>query len=266
LTDIRENLGWLIGSIVTVLALALGWIYQSGVLNTLVGVAIGAGIAYYVQSRTQNRAWKREDAITMRDKVYGPIFREMNEILESMELVQSPNWEITSKLEKMRTQYFFYNMRRDLKDKFYTLTERLEKYQTIYSATHTLVLRQIREAVEKSHKIDIGVSSGQVRLGLEILKEAIEVGSITLEQAILQKTRPSDFIKSKKEEWREDLFTEVRIGGQLRDLNNFESLYEDVLNEIKEEPLYQEEEKQRKFLVEELKTFLNQIKAFIAVQ
>lgn len=244
-------------------------IILSGIF-ALLGAIVGSLIAYYTQKRTQEKAWKRrikrEDAISMRDEVYGPIFRGLSEILESMELVQSPNWEITGKLEEMKTRYFFYNMRRDLKDKFYALTERLGKYQTIYSATHTLVLRQIREAVEKSHKIDISVSSGQVRLGLEILKEAIEVGSITLEQAILQRIHPSDFIKSKKEEWGEDLSIEVRIGGQLRGLSDFESLYEDVLNKMKEEPLYQEEEKQRKFLVEELKTFLNQIKALITVQ
>lgn len=60
MTDIRENLGWLIGSIITVLALVLGWIYQSGVLNTLVGVAIGAGIAYYVQSRTRTELGKEK--------------------------------------------------------------------------------------------------------------------------------------------------------------------------------------------------------------
>jgi len=266
MTDIRENLGWLVGSIATAIAMAVGWLISSGVVVNLLFLLVGFGITFFVQTRTQNRTWKREDAITMRDQVYGPIFREMSEILEGMESVQYPVWEITSKLKEMRTRYYFYNMRPDLKDRFYALTERLEKYQTIYLATLTLVLRQIKEAVENSHKIDISVSQGNVRLGLEIVKDAIGVGGITLEQTILQRIHPSDFIKSKKEEWGEDLFIEVTIGGQLKGLSDFESLYSDVLNEIKEEQLYQEEETQRNFLVIELRKFLEEIKAFIIVQ
>jgi len=235
----------------------------------IIGAIVGSIITYYTQKRTQERTWKRrikrEDAITMRAKVYGPIFKMMSEILESMEQVKRPDWEITNKLEEMRTQYLFYNMRRDLKNKFYTLVERLDKYETVYSATQTLVLRKIKEAVKKSHRMDVSVGESQVRLGLEILKDAIEVGSITLEQAILQEIRPSDFIRTKKEVW-EDVIIDVRIGGQRKNIGDFESLYEDVLREIEGELLYRKEKKQRKALVEELEAFLDQIKTFVTVQ
>jgi len=84
MTDVRENLGWLIGSIVTALSLIFGWIYQSGVLSTLVGVAIGAGITYYVQTKTQNRAWKREYAVKIAETVYGSLFKELQRIQRSL--------------------------------------------------------------------------------------------------------------------------------------------------------------------------------------
>ena len=266
MTDLQENLSWIIGSIATATAIAIGWFVSSGAVVNLLFLLIGAGITYFVQTKTQARAWKRENALTMRDKVYGPIFREMNEILESMELGKSPEWEITSRLKEMKTQYLFYNMRRDLKNKFYTLAEKLDKYQTIYSSTQTLVLHKIREAVEKFHHIDVGIGMGQVRLRLELLKDAIGLGSITLDEAILQGTNPSDFIRTKKKDWGEDIFIEVRVGGKSKELSDFESLYENVLSEMEGEPLYREEKKQRQVLVEELKMFLNQIKNFITVQ
>jgi hypothetical protein len=53
MTNIQENLGLVIGSIIAALGFILGYVLQSGVLNTLVGVAIGAGITYYVQTKTQ---------------------------------------------------------------------------------------------------------------------------------------------------------------------------------------------------------------------
>lgn len=85
MTDIRENLGYLIGSIVTTLALVLGWTFQSGILNTLVGVAIGAGISYYVQTKTQERAWKREYSVKIAETVYGSLYREVKWIIWSLE-------------------------------------------------------------------------------------------------------------------------------------------------------------------------------------
>lgn len=56
MTDWRENLGWLIGSIATAITLAIGWLFESGILNTIVGIVVGAGIALFIQSRTQKRA------------------------------------------------------------------------------------------------------------------------------------------------------------------------------------------------------------------
>jgi len=241
---------------------------MSEVVNLLflvTGAGLGAGLTYFVQTKTQERAWKRDDALNMRDKVYGPVFRGMSEILESIELGKGPDWEIMSKLKEMKTEYLFYNMKRDLKNRFYRLAERLDKYQTIHSSTQTLVLRKIRDAVKESQEVDVSVSLGQVRLGLDLLKDAVEVGSITLEQAILQKLRPSDFVRTKKGEWGEDLSIDVRVAGKSKELNDIESLYEDVLSEMEGEPLYRKEKEQRKILIFELEGFLQQIEKHLEI-
>jgi len=152
-----------------------------------------------------------------------------------------------------------------LKNRFYRLAERLDKYQTIHSSTQTLVLRKIRDAVKESQEVDVSVSLGQVRLGLDLLKDAVEVGSITLEQAILQKLRPSDFVRTKKGEWGEDLSIDVRVAGKSKELNDIESLYEDVLSEMEGEPLYRKEKEQRKILIFELEGFLQQIEKHLEI-
>lgn len=58
MTDLRENLGWLVGSIATAIAMAVGWFISSGVVVNLLFLLIGSGITYFVQTRTQKRAWK----------------------------------------------------------------------------------------------------------------------------------------------------------------------------------------------------------------
>jgi len=266
----KDDIIGIFGAALSSVFATLGFLWNIGALQLIFSFLAGSFTTYVVQRRLQmeseRRKIEREDSITMRDKVYGPIFREMNEILESMELGKSPEWEITSRLKEMKTQYLFYNMRRDLKNKFYTLAEKLDKYQTIYSSTQTLVLLKIREAVEKFHDLDVSLGMGQVRLRLELLKDAIGLGSITLDEAILQGTNPSDFIRTKKKDWGEDIFIEVRVGGKSKELSDFESLYENVLSEMEGEPLFQEERKQRQALVKELEMFLGQIEEFITVQ
>jgi len=266
----KEEIIGIAAAIATYIFAYYGFLEQIEFLQFISSFLAGVFTTYVFQHRLQiegeKRKIKREDAITMRDVVYGPIFREMNEILESMELGKSPEWEITSRLKEMKTHYLFYNMKRDLKNKFYTLAEKLDKYQTIYSSTQTLVLLKIREVVEKFHDIDVGRGMGQVRLRLELVKDAIGLGSIILDEAVLQGTKPSDFIRTKKEEWGDDISIEVRVGGKSKELSDFESLYENVLSEMEGEPLFREGKKQRQALVKELEMFLGKIEEFITVQ
>jgi len=266
----KDDIIGIFGAALSSVFATLGFLWSIGALQLIFSFLAGSFTTYVVQRRLQmeseRRKIEREDAITMRDKVYGPIFREMSEILESMELGKDPDWEITSRLKEMKTQYLFYNMRRDLKNKFCTIAEKLDKYQTIYSSTQTLVLRKIKEAVKKFHDMDVSVGLGRVRLELELVKDAIGLGSITLEEVILQGIKPSDFIRTKKKEWGEDISIDIRVGGKSKELSDFESLHKNVLSEMEGEPLYRAEKKQRQALVEELEMLLDQIKDFITVQ
>jgi hypothetical protein len=77
MTNSRENLGWLLGSIVTAIAMAVGWLISSGVVVNLLFLLIGFGITYFVQTRTQKRAWKREYSVKIVETVYGPFYKEL---------------------------------------------------------------------------------------------------------------------------------------------------------------------------------------------
>lgn len=264
----KEEIIGILGAFVTYILAYYGFLEQVGFLQFLSSFLAGAFTTYVFQHRLQveleKRKIRREDAITMRDKVYGPIFREMSEVLESVEQVKRPQWGITGKLEEIKNDYLFYNMSRDLKSKFYALVDRWGKYERIYHATEIMVLKEIKDAIKKVHSLDVSESSGLGWLRLEI--GDIMFDSITLEQALLQGIPPNDFIRKQKKEWGEDMTIKVRIGGQNKNISDFESLYEKVLDEIKGELLYREEKKQRQALVEELEIFLDQIKAFITVQ
>ena len=60
MSDLRENFGWLVGSIATAIAMAFGWLISSDVVVSLLFLLIGSAITYFVQSRTQKRAFPLE--------------------------------------------------------------------------------------------------------------------------------------------------------------------------------------------------------------
>lgn len=264
MTNLQDNLAWIIGSIATALAMAIGWFISSGAVVNLLFLLVGAGIAYFVNIRTQKRTWKRENALTMRDKVYGPIFREVSMILEDVESVRPSDWNASQKLEEITGDYLFYKIDEDLKSKLYALLERHEKYQTIRRAIEKKVLEVIRNAVVKEHKMDTGSGSDQVVLRLEI--EGLAVDAITLEQTLMQRVSPLNFVEAGKKEFGEGIMIDVRIGGTKKSLADFEGLYEATSSILEKETLYSEELKQRKALVKNLDAFVEKIKVFIDLE
>jgi hypothetical protein len=84
MTDLRGNIGWIIGSVVAMVAAFLGWAYESGLISTIVGIMVGAGVACFVQTRTQKGMEKRVFCQYCRDS-YGALCKEMRSIMELLE-------------------------------------------------------------------------------------------------------------------------------------------------------------------------------------
>jgi len=85
LVNLRDNIGWLIGSIGGVGAIILGYLQQYEFLGALLATTIGAGIAYFVQTKTQEKTWKREYALKVVEEVYAPLFKEFKNTVEGLE-------------------------------------------------------------------------------------------------------------------------------------------------------------------------------------
>jgi hypothetical protein len=149
MTDSRENLGWLLGSIVTALGLIFGWILQSGVLNTLVGVAIGAGITYYVQTKTQNRAWKREYTIKIVEEVYGNLFKQVKTIIQSLEEKYYTYWISFDKWKEFQQDHRYFMVDDNFRVKLDDFDERLDKYSRSAIKLNDVIRKIVIEETER---------------------------------------------------------------------------------------------------------------------
>ena len=85
MNDLRENLGWIIGSVIAGTVAVLSWVFESGLFAALLGIMIGAGLTYFVQTRTQKRTWKREYAVRIAEEIYGKLFGGVKSIIDKKE-------------------------------------------------------------------------------------------------------------------------------------------------------------------------------------
>jgi len=143
MTDLRENLGWIVGSAIAGIAAFLSWFYESGLLSALVGIFIGAGIAYFVQTRTQKRVWKREYALKTADTVYGPLFEDIDKVLnncgDTFQYVYPYKWsEVKNTYQYLTVDEAFRNRL----DKFF---QRLQNYNDNFQKSIDLMNRIVIE-------------------------------------------------------------------------------------------------------------------------
>lgn len=261
----REEIFGIAIAVLSIVFAVLGYIWNIEVLKFPFTFLAGVFTTYVIQHRLQIEAEKRKIKREMRDKVYGPIFMGVSDMLERVDLVQYFDWTMLDDLKGVMTHYLFFTIKQDLKSKFSELLNRVEKYQKIRRATEIMLQDVIRKEIEKAYSVDIGTNESTPGIGLRIGK--INVAWITLRQTLLRGIEPRDFVRTETEKWGKDLQIEVSIGGKKSsDLSDFESLCGNVLHEVEGEPLHREEKEQRSRLVDELEAFLEQVKVFINLE
>jgi len=81
MNDLRENLGWLVGSVATGIGVFVSWIFSLEVFATLIAVLAGFLASYFLQTKTQKRAWKREYSIKIVEIVYSDLFGAIKSVI-----------------------------------------------------------------------------------------------------------------------------------------------------------------------------------------
>jgi hypothetical protein len=158
MTDLRENLGWIIGSVIAAIAAFLSWFYESGLLGTVVGIVIGAGIAYYVQTRTQDRAWKREYAVKTVEEVYGNLFKDVRSIIISLEHKIYVHYVSFSKWSEFQQDHRYFMVDKNFRLRLDNFSERLEEYSRATLKLNDVLRKVMIEEIERV----FGQTTGQI--------------------------------------------------------------------------------------------------------
>jgi DNA gyrase/topoisomerase IV subunit A len=233
----------------------------------LAGVFATYVIQHRLQRETEKREVRRQNFSLMRERVYGPILKNISLILKSVRGAEyGPALEGEESIEKIRADYLFYAVEKKLGKELSELLDKHEKYNRILSAATGILHDIIREETEKTLRIDIGSDARQVVIRLEVGK--IIVTSLTLVEDILLEISPQEFIKTEREKWGENVFLTPRLypKSEIFDMSMFESIYASVSDKMKNEPLFVEEKKMRMNLSVQMEKYLEDIKPFVSLE
>ena len=123
---VREGLGWIIGSAIAGIGAFLSWFYESGLFGTIISIVIGAGIAYFVQTRTQKRVWKREYALKNTEVIYGPLYENIDWALGSYD--EAFQGFYIKKWNEIKKTFQYLTIDEALKKKMDDFFQKLDKY------------------------------------------------------------------------------------------------------------------------------------------
>lgn len=162
MTELHENLGWVIGGVVATIAAFLSWFFESGFLNTVIGIIIGASIAFFVQTRTQKRAWKREYAIKVVEEVYAPLFKNLKRVIEGLE--ERSYWaQLFETWREIRDSHKYLMIDEPFRTKIDDLDVALRKYSRAISKIRGEITKIFSEEARKILEI-----SGDVEMQLDV--------------------------------------------------------------------------------------------------
>jgi hypothetical protein len=140
--DLREGVGWVVGSTIAAIGAFASWFYQSGLFGTVVGIMIGAGITYFVQTRTQKRIWKREYSLRAIEQIYSPLYGVIIELIKILEQKDNRNWSF-GHWDSVEKDYRYFMVDKKFRAKLDAFSNDMKKRNDAINKLETLLIPQI---------------------------------------------------------------------------------------------------------------------------
>jgi hypothetical protein len=252
--DLRENLGWIIGSVVAGIVAFLGWFYESGLLSTFIGIFVGAGIAYFVQTRTQKRAWKREYGVKIAEQVYGTLFRDTKSLIRSLEN-KYYFWIGFEGWKQIQEDHRYFMVDEQFRERLDQFSDRAEKYSSATRKLRDEILPKVAIAeaervfetkLDEKPRFNVNYMTGHKRIST----------SPDLVQCLISETHPLDYATRNESEVSglECTFEVKPIDGQpihSHDSTQIDDVWKSCLARMKQDETY-------RFVIEENQKLLEE--------
>jgi hypothetical protein len=252
MNDLRENLGALIGTIVTTIGVAISWLISSQIFTTLIAVFLGFLASYFLQSMTQRKAWKRDYSIKIAETVYGVVYRDVKSLLQTLEYDEPEqlNFSVWREIQQDH-RYFMVDEKfgRKLDDFF----QEVESYSLdVWKLKNDVLPQIINEETQKFFRTK-AADGITVRLAYKDGDHVVNAQPDFI-RCLAAQIHPKDDIQVKGRPKREIVGLEMFFGqvpANLRDIQDFDKFWESCVKKMTENENYQDILRRKKTLLTE---------------
>lgn len=217
--------------------------YSINLARDLFTFLAGVFTTIFAQSLLEIRRRKRDFEEKMRERVYGPLYNELNSILTNLEGFQAPT---NASLDRITKRYRFRFGEKRIQKRIEELIKRLPRYAALqndaWRETETYIMKSCGK-----HNVE-----WEVRFIIWIAGREEYV--IPLTEPIFQDKDPLDFLIEKVESYENARFI-VRVGrkteGAFSKEHRIHQFSMEILKEVRKDPLIMKHRKEREYLLKE---------------
>jgi hypothetical protein len=151
MADLKEDLAILGSSIGAAVAAFLSWFYQSSLFGTVTGIFIGAGVTYFVQTRTQKRLWRRDYTMKITEQVYGELFGELKHIINQLQIDGLRDILPSGKWKQIQSDHRYFMVDEKFREEIDGFFKDVDKFNIAFND----VVREIIPDIIKKQEITI---------------------------------------------------------------------------------------------------------------
>ena len=244
-----------VSAIVSALAATLGYLWNIGFIQLIFSFLAGSFSTYLIQHRLQIESEKRriarEHGILMRDAIYGPLFKALNQALDWISDFKdtygsNPLKNITDIMEN----HLYRLVDEGLRNEIWEVYNGLLKYANLLAraerAVYDLALPRLRESYPNVRNTD----PRQTYFALNEHEMTVEI--IRLDKAILKRLDPIKTFQKVMGDLEDPTIEVIMDQERSQDLKKISQVYSDIEQVVWKENRLLELEKMRKKLTDAL--------------
>lgn len=260
----KDNFWAELGAIASTIMVALSWLWNIGFLQLLFSFLTGSLTTYIVQVRLQDRAQKRQSTrsnfVLMREVIYGPLFKQTNQISEDLKSFKKPQLREIDEIMGIHLYFIVAEELRKLINDFY---ERVRRYAIVEEATEGVTEQISRKTIEENLKRPHPSADFTIIYRLFVGSKMVK--SVDLPQALLQDRTPNEILKVEAAGLKV-ISIDIVVGGySYAPIEDVHKTCEIALQKMRGNPMFQERESERKYIIREAEKIINLIKPFITL-
>jgi hypothetical protein len=253
-----------IGTAISTAMAAISWLWNVGFLQLLFSFLTGSFATYFVQSRLQDRAEKRQIARNnfnlMRERIYGPLFNQLNRINEDLKAVRITE---TGKTQGAKDDHLYFMIPEGIRKSIEKFFSRIENYGLLVGVVEGIAEQISREAISQ----DLHPSAMfSMTLHYKLFVGPKHIQNVELHEALMMDSTPKQILESRAAGLKIFAIDRVVGGYGYSDNDAVDKACEKALQKIRHEDTFQKKETERKSLIQEAETVISSIKPYIELE